>query len=446
MFLYIKIALLSTFVFLLTACNSSDYKSQSSSNTLHGVVVDGYINSSHVCLDINANGKCDSNEPETSTDSNGVFQFQNLESSLSGFVPIIASYGIDTSTQKSFLGEIKNILDLSQLNEDTTIVISPLTDLIATAFLASDQNQSFALQQAKTRTSDVLGIAPSDLNSDPMKNITIFSKSQEIQHTKHLIETSAKKSKSQTLTPTQEKDLQTKIKKELLNQNFNLTRVLIAMEVYLHTTIPENEKNFIIAQLSELKNSLNTLSQDTSLDIDNLNRLQKSIDLKQEQAIEQLLDANATTTLNVVAIDETTESITKSIFNREDALLDENACKMSQSYNMLAHSSFAVDKSEDSANGISLVSEYPRGDAVKNSEVQIYYPNLQTAKSFDDTIVFQESYYFVFDKSWLQNSERTIYIRTPQAEDGLYSCYRFELNFSTATNVKGTKVFRYQDI
>jgi sugar-specific transcriptional regulator TrmB len=219
------------------------------------------------------------------------------------------------------------------------------------------------------------------------------------------------------------------------------------MEINLHTDLPQNEKTFIKNQIVELKNTLNSLTKDTSLAIENLNRLQKSIDIKQTEALAKLLHAEVNDTLNVVEINTTSQSITQSIFNTTDAILDKQACKATNGYNVLKHSNFTIEKASDTTNGIDIMSEYNRGTSLEDSQVQIFYPNLETAKEDDSIVVFQDKYYFAFDKAWKKNTNKSIYIMTPKEKAGTYSCYKFQLNFSVAPrNIKGTKVFRYQDI
>lgn len=443
---FIKILVLISTIFVFSACQSSDYISEETSLTLNGVVDDGYISAATVCLDVNLNNRCDENEPSTTSDAHGLFSLSNINTSTQSLLPLLAYGGVDTSTKKAFQDHFKAIVDLSNITSHTFLMLSPFSDLVAVSFLNTDANSSAQLESAKTVVADALGLTTLDLNKDPMKNINLFVKSQELQHTKRLLKASFVKNSKTPVSSEKVLLLEKRIKQELVNQNLNLTRVLIALEVYLETTIPENEKTFITAQITELKNKLSELSQDTSLAVDNLNRLQKSIDTKQSEAIKLLNDANSSTPLNVIPIDTTTESITQSIFDTTDALLDEQACSQTNDYNMLSHSALQVEKSEDRTNGIAIASEYPKGKTLDDSQVQIFYPMLESTLTSESVIVFQDHYYFVFDKSWIKNSNRTVYIRTPKDENDLYSCYRFELNFSTSTSVNGTKVFRYSDI
>jgi hypothetical protein len=448
--LYIKTSIFTSILIFFTACDPSEYKSQGDGKNITGIVVDGYIKNSDICLDKNKNGSCDTDEPSTTSNEDGYFEFENLQLEDSGFFPIISHGGIDNSTQKEFIGELKHLVDLSSLSTYNNLILSPLTDLVATSFLSSDANSTLELNNIKTLVSQVLGVSKTDLNKDPMKDIDVFAKSQELQHTKHLIETSALK--TYTTTPDEEKVryISEKIKEELINQNFDLQRVLIAMnDVHLENNIPENEKVFIPLQVNELTSTLDALSHDTSLSIDNLNRIQKSIDIKQTLAIDNLKEADSNSTIVVVDVDTTTESVTQSPFDITNAVFDQYACKEDNSYNSLSNSGFFnMEKSSDQSNGIAIKSNFS-GDSQSvedRSKATIFYPILEVIKANDEIVVFQDGYYFAFDKAWKNNTNKTIYVMTPKTDTQESSCYRYVLNFSVANNIKGTKVYRYTDI
>ena len=439
----LKLIILSTLAIVFFGCESSTYKSEtinSNTSSLSGILVDGYIKNATLCLDKNLDGVCESDLSSVSSNENGIFTFSNIDLNTTNLFTVIANGGIDTSTQKNHKGELKSIIDTSQ--DNTNLVISPLTDLVAVSFLNADTNDTLALNDARSIVSQALGLSQTELYKNPMKDIKIFSKSQELQHTKALIQTSFEKRTSLSSAL-----IEKKVKEELLNHSLNINQTLIAMEINLHTDLPQNEKTFIKNQIVELKNTLNSLAKDTSLAIENLNRIQKSIDIKQTEALTKLFNADTNDTLNVVEINTTNQSITQSIFNTTDATLDKQACRATNGYNVLKHSNFTIEKARDATNGIDLMSEYGRGNSLEDSQVQIFYPNLEIAKEDDSVVVFQDNYYFAFDKAWKNNTNKTIYIMTPKEQDDTYSCYKFELNFSVApNNIQGTKVFRYQDI
>lgn len=441
------LSIILTFLFL--GCDSSSYSTTSEplqtnalqSSNITGRLADGYISGSTLCLDKDLDGECDLNISKTTSNNDGIFKFSNINDiNQTNFINIIATGGIDTSTQKSFIGSLKNTIQTNESNKN--IIISPLTDLVSVAFLNADVQDIFTLNYAKDLVASTLGIDTQDIYKDPMKDITIFSKSQEIQHTKQLLQTAFEKR-----TSIESKIVEEKIKATLITYELNIAQTLITLEINLNTKIPENEKQFIKNQIIELKQALNALSQDTSLDIENLNRLQESIDKEQTNANTKLLEADENTTLEVVKITATKESITQSMFDTQDAILDEQACKKTDNFNLLETNNFTIGENKDTTNGIEITSNFERGEKIEDSLVKIYYPSLQSTKiDNDDIVVFQDNYYFSFNKAYNNNPEKTVYIMTPKGENDTYSCYRFVLNFSVATNVKGTKVFRYEDI
>jgi len=448
------IYLVSTIFFILSffiqGCGSSTVilDDNTSNISINGVVVDGYIKDAKVCLDKNRDSLCQKEENSAITDNVGIFHLNfSKENNETEFLPIIAYEGLDTSTQKNFQDQIKNIIDSSDVENNQSIIISPLTDLVTISFLNREVNSSEVLQEAKTCVANVLNISIDDLNKDPMKNIKLFAISQELQHSKFLIQTLFEKNSDHTLSSSEKTKLQDDIKNEILNQKFNIERILIAMEINENTTIPQNEKTFTINQLKELKSQLNKLSKDTSLDVENLNRLQKSIDLKQSSAITNLKNAKYGESIQVVSLNITNESITQTKFDTKNAILDENACISTKGYHIIKNSGFMPDKTEDTQNGISLKSTYAFDKNKELSEVQLFYPDLNQTKEDDSVVVFGEKYYFAFDKAWTKNAKKTIYIQTPKKdENGTYSCYKYVLNFRVSTDVKPTKVYRYNEI
>ena len=444
----------------LAACNSSSgHVSSESSDTIStsdasivptfaisGRVVDGYISGATVCLDLNSDGSCGNNEPLGTTDENGVFYFSSLEIDSNLFVPVLAYGGINTSIDEEFQGQLKNIIDTSDLEYSSEIMISPLTDLVATSFLSNDAKNILALNDSKSAVSEALGVTIVELDNNPMQDIALFSTSQLLQHAKYLILTSAKKSLNSSMSQDEELLLQDIIKEELINQQLDVYRILTVIEVELNSIIPTNEKVFILNQIQELKTALSALSQDVLLDAVVLRRLQKSLYIKMQEANRRLENSTDGATIEVVTLNITAKSLVQSSFDKSEAVLDEQACSISNDYNWLSHTSFSPNKSEDTENGLSLKSEYGFGESIQDNEIIIYYPNLTEPKTDENTIVFGDEYYFVFDKAWVQNSKKTLYVKTPKDENGIYSCYRFELNSASATNISRRKVFRYLDI
>ena len=424
---------------------SENNSNQSKSIKLGGTLVDGYIKGATVCIDLDHNNICDISEPNVLTDDNGTFGFQSRLFSEDSLINILASGGVDTSTQKNFNEQLQTVLSAHALEQNASVIISPITDLVSLSFLNNNGEDALDLSDAKTSVSDMFDITISQVDEDPMKDINIFTISQEIQHTKLLIKTLCEKNLG-SISASQEIELLDDIKKEILEQNLNAERIMISLEVKLSLDFEENEKTFVKEQAEELKNTLNALSKDTSLSIDNLNRLQKSLDIKQQEAYDMLLAADANTTLEVLDLNITSESITQTPFNTTNAIHDPQACMETNGYMKLSNSSISESLSEDADNQISVKSNYPSTDSLDMSEVIIFYPPLENEKTGSVALLFGDAHYFVYDEAWTQNSNRTVYIQTPKDDGGLHACFRYELDTILTSDVQVTKVFSYLEL
>lgn len=441
MLTYFKTILLGTTLFIFLACDSSNYElmeDDSLIDTISGVVVDGYISNATVCLDINNNSICDSDELTTQSDQNGSFTFNNLKLTKDSLITILSSGGIDTATNENFNAQLKKIVPLKNQIENN-LTITPLTDLIAVSFLKSDNYNQLALDDAKTKIADSLGISKTKLDIDPMSDISLFTKVQEIQSVKFAIETLINKN-IDILTKDKENDVRELIKKEIIMQNYNLERILVALEIDLETPLPENQKTFVLDQISTIKTKLDKLALDSFTKIKDLGSFQKSLNTIQIDAKKQLLSADNNSSIKILDANISTKATvaTTTIFDKTDAELDEQACISNSKYNFLTNTSFLVNYSNDTVNGISLKS--------KTETVKIFYSNLDVSKSTDNIVILQNDYTFVYNSAWMQNNNKTIYVMTQKTKNSLYSCYRFELNSLDPNKITPIKVYRYNEL
>lgn len=443
----IKLLIVNILLLLFTACGSSDFTKDIS---FGGVVVDGYIRGATVCLDLNRDSVCNNSEPATTSDENGKFGFASTYFDGYSYIPLIAKGGTDTATNKAFQGELKNIIDTSKLSEDNTIIINPLTDLVAVSYLRAEIDDNASLSDSVDEVAKVFNLSNADVLGDPMQNATLFVKVQEIQNLKRLIQTSAVK----TYMAESGKNLLHEIKEALVTQikdstdgNLNLQRVLDTVEIQLNMSIPENEKTFIVSQVAEIKSALDVFATDTTIDLQNLDRLQLALENSLEVAYTRLKNTRETnTTIELLDINITYASITQSIFDKTDGILDEQACLQTNGYQMIADDSYDSGREIDTNNGIYIESKYSNTLEINATEVQIYYTDLNVQKQEHNTIVYKDDYTFAFDEAWVDNTKHTIYIRIPKDTNDLYGCYRAELNSTTANEITFTKVYRFLDI
>jgi len=125
---YYLLSLIAT-IFIM-GCSSTDDTTDNNdvNTTFSGVVSDGYIKNAKVCLDLNLNGSCDTNEPSTTTDINGKFNLDvttaDVNSTYFNIAPIISVGGINTITN-----ETANTLIAPRYNITKDINITPITTL-----------------------------------------------------------------------------------------------------------------------------------------------------------------------------------------------------------------------------------------------------------------------------------------------------------------------------
>ena len=454
--------LINTFIigisfFLLTACNSSTFSEKlsvyDSNVSFGGVVVDGYISGATVCLDGNTNGICEASEPRTISDEYGQFSFNSNYFVGYDFIQIIASGGIDTATDKAFRGELKSIINTDELSQENSLIVNPLTDLVAVSFFRSTIQDNVTLENSITEVADVFNISAEEVLDDPMLSTVLFVKVQEIQHLKRLIQTAADKS----YIVSSGKDLPNEIKEAIVTQikdsvdgYLNLDRVLDTVEIQLNITIPQIEKTFISAQVAEIKRALDEFILDTSIELENLDRLQLALENELETAYTRLESDNDGTPIEIVSINITYSFITQSDYDRTGAVVDEQACLATNGYQTIEDSSFSPSRAEDTENALTIKSNFGLSESMdlNSSDVVLYYTDFTASKTDQDTIVYGDdyNYHFSFDNAWTQSLNNTIYIRTPQATNTLYSCYRVELNTTVASEVVLTKVYRFLDI
>jgi len=177
-----NLALVVPMVVIGAGCGSSGSSSTSSTSTnetrtLSGKVIDGYISGATVCIDENNNSKCDSNELEEMTDSNGSYTFSNAPI---GVYQIIATGGKDIVTGEDFNQTLLSIAEINDKNI-TDLMVTPVSTLIASKYL---NNPSAGVKKAKDTITTQLDINSSVdiLKYDfvDKKDMTIFNKNQEV--------------------------------------------------------------------------------------------------------------------------------------------------------------------------------------------------------------------------------------------------------------------------
>ena len=308
---YIQNSLIaSTLLLTFSACGGGDSSSSSPStvNTISfsGVAVDGYIRGATACLDTNINAVCDNTEPTTITLADGTFTFSDVEVNDGVLMPVIISGGFDTATGKVFTGELKNIINTTDIAQHTSFSVSPLSDLVAASFLASNDKSDTALQTIKLNVAASLGLSVEKLDADPMQDKEVFAKAQEIQQIKELMLTSANKSANIIKGSDESKALEISIARAVasaiqVNGRLSTADAIATFEELEGSiTIPANEQEFIALQVTEIINSLSDMVADVSVSTDDLDQEQGNLEDIVEIASSNIASATQNSAITVV--------------------------------------------------------------------------------------------------------------------------------------------------
>lgn len=269
-----------------------------------GIAVDGYISGGTACLDKNINGRCDSSEPTTLTDANGQFTFTDIEVDSDVFMPVIVTGGIDTASNKPFEGSLSNIIKTDDIATNASFIVSPLTDLVATSFIALNDKSATALTQIKSNVASALNI--NKVDDDPMQDKEVFAKAQEVQQTKELIISAATKAAGGSLS---EEELAKSIKEAMAasaqtGTTLSSTDVIEKLEeTNADIDIPSNETDFIANQATEIIESLAKILTDATVTTDDLSNQQVKLETIVETASASIEEAIEGSTITVVVID-----------------------------------------------------------------------------------------------------------------------------------------------
>jgi len=137
--------------FALTGCLSSSDDS-SSSIDVSGVVADGYLSNALVCLDLNLNKQCDTNEPQATTDVDGKYSFSADTDAASNY-PVISVIvpGVTTDADDPSR-ELKEYVMSAPAGKPD--FISPMTTMVQTEI---ESNPGIDVEAAEKAVKNNLG-------------------------------------------------------------------------------------------------------------------------------------------------------------------------------------------------------------------------------------------------------------------------------------------------
>jgi uncharacterized repeat protein (TIGR04052 family) len=122
---------------LIAGCSGGGSSSSSPSNSLSGIVADGYISGATACLDLNNNGVCDSGEPTGTTNASGAFTitgtFTAAQAASAPLVVQIPATAVDSDFPASTVGQAFTLTSPAGAS-----FVSPLTTLVQLKVAAGD--------------------------------------------------------------------------------------------------------------------------------------------------------------------------------------------------------------------------------------------------------------------------------------------------------------------
>ena len=144
-----------------------------------------------------------------------------------------------------------------------------------------------------------------------MKDKEVFAKAMVIQQAKELLLTASTKATGVTSGSAQADTLRMSITQAIVQSmqdsslnELNITHIISKLEMIdTSVVIPDNEKEFIKAQVTEISTALNSLANDTTADTSTLTQAQTTLESQVDTAKETITNATITSTLTVVQIE-----------------------------------------------------------------------------------------------------------------------------------------------
>ena len=422
-----------------TDTNASDENNQTAPEpaptfTITGRMVDGYISGATVCIDTNADAKCDLSEPRTATLADGSFSFalQSLEAQK--YYRVIGFGGKDSATQKDFAGEYLGVL--STYSQSSNLLLTPMNDLVARMFFRSETLSATALDFAQNAIAQSMGVNSADLNRDPMslKNLMLASTGVE---SIYAVLSSVLKSHldAQSLTSRQKSIARESMLEEFLDSGYSSfagSRAVIRMELKLGIAISNALHEFARDQIKENLLKLNNLNYPNSIERDAFENVQRIFDRELALALQ---------TNSYREINANVELILHSKFDKTGALFDKNACLQNETYSNAHAQTRDAQRYIDVSNGI--IMGFVTTEENSHKSFTLFYPPLGDVTKSDVLVRFESDYFFSYDAAWIETG-KSVYLETLSAND-VTKCYAIELNKLYGSDLRLQPVFRYTD-
>jgi hypothetical protein len=280
--LIIKISILLSLI-LLSGCGGGGSSSapadkatpQPTNRIITGKVVDGLIKEATVCLDINKNNLCDTNEPTTTSDIKGEFSLDIGISS--GEYIIISIGGIDTATNQHFDALLKETVTVSTNNTITSqdTILTPLTTIATEVYENEKNNNStYTHAKAKQQIANNLGLTLEQISADPIQDKIVFAKTQKIIQAIKILSVSIQKDTS-SRTVNQDvfshvlKQVAKTINEDSLSNDINISKVVKNLEAqeYKDTAIiiDDNIEEFVQKYVNDVEDKIEATTSNSDL-------------------------------------------------------------------------------------------------------------------------------------------------------------------------------------
>jgi len=122
-----KLVVAASVALAMAGCGGGGGDSSEPTTSVSGKLVDGYLAGATVCVDVNANGKCDAGEASATTNASGAFTISGVKTSVATSAALVAEVP-STATDADTSAAVGSGFVLSTPAGKT--VISPLTTLV----------------------------------------------------------------------------------------------------------------------------------------------------------------------------------------------------------------------------------------------------------------------------------------------------------------------------
>lgn len=156
-----KLMIAASVALAMAGCGGGGSDNSEPTTSVSGTLVDGYLAGATVCVDANANGKCDTGEASATTNASGAFTIAGVKTSVASSSPLVAevpSTAVDAETSAA----VGSGFVLSTPAGKT--VISPLTTLVQQKMQKTSGTTASAA--ATEVQAEIASLASTDLFAD----------------------------------------------------------------------------------------------------------------------------------------------------------------------------------------------------------------------------------------------------------------------------------------